>query len=146
MPDGPALGQTLADEVALAHHLDPAGDDDPDPLPAGLSVDSGDLELALRYVPDYRVVVLAADLDAPSLAAVVTAAAWSGARLVALVPAGSAVDAIPSDATVLERPTTDDGAFAATVAAYAVALDQGIEPAEAFKEAQRVGGWAAVAD
>jgi hypothetical protein len=138
-PDGPALGEELAAEID-----DGAADADP----AGLSVDAADLELALRYVPDYRVVIVAADLDASAFGAVVGAASWAGARLVILLPGGAAAgaDAIPAEATVLERPASDaDGAFGAMVAAYAVALDQGDEPATAFAAAQRAGGWAPVA-
>ena len=138
-PDGPALGEELAAEID-----DGAADADP----AGLSVDAADLELALRYVPDYRVVIVAADLDASAFGAVVGAASWAGARLVILLPGGAAAgaDAIPAEATVLERPASDaDGAFGAMVAAYAVALDQGDEPATAFAAAQRAGGWTPVA-
>jgi ribokinase len=147
-PDGPALGEAVLDQVALADGDGTLeGDDDPSPLPAGLSVDADDLELALRYVPDYRVLVVAGDLDPAALDAVVAAVAWSGAHLVVLQPDGSPTAALPDSATVLLRPATDpDGAFAAMVADYAVALDQGDEPRSAFAAAQRAGGWAAVAD
>jgi len=148
-PDGPALGESLLDERAFEDDelLPTEGDADALALPAGLSVDEADLELALRYVPDYRVLVLAADLDAPALAAVVAAVGWSGAHLVALLPAGGSAEGLPDGATVLQRPADDsDGAFAAMVAAYAVALDHGSEPAAAFAIAQRSGAWAAVAD
>jgi ribokinase len=139
-PDGPALGESLLDDShgALA---------DGDPSPAGLSVDAADLELALRYVPDYRVLVIAADLDPPALEAVVAAAGWSGAHLVAVIGEGSPTERLPERTTVLERPASDpDGVFGKIVAAYAVALDQGDEPAAAFAAAQRSGGWAAVAE
>ena len=147
-PDGPALGEALLDEVDLADGDGPSqADADPGPPLAGLSVDADDLELALRYVPDYRVLVVAGDLDPAALDAVVAAVAWSGAHLVVLLPDGSSTAALPDSATVLQRPATDpDGAFAAMVAGYAVALDQGDEPRSAFAAAQRAGGWAAVAD
>jgi hypothetical protein len=147
-PDGPALGEALLDEAADADgDRIPEGDDDPALLPAGLSVDADDLELALRYVPDYRVLIAAGDLDPAALDAVVAAVAWSGAHLVVLLPDGSSTATLPDSATVLLRPATDpDGAFAAMVAGYAVALDQGDEPRSAFAAAQRAGGWAAVAD
>jgi pfkB family carbohydrate kinase len=136
-PDGPALGEALIDES------DPAA---AAAEPAGLSVDAADLELALRYVPDYRVLVVAADLDPSALDAVIAAAGWSGAHLVVLLPDGASTTALPDTATALLRPTTDpDGAFAAMVAGFAVALDRGDEPRSAFAEAQRAGGWAAVA-
>ena len=57
-PDGPALGEAL-----IADAADDVDAADPELSTAGLSVDAADLELALRYVPDYRVLVLAADLE-----------------------------------------------------------------------------------
>jgi ribokinase len=135
-PDGPALGEALIDETDQATAAT---------LPAGLSVDAADLELALRYVPDYRVLVVAGDLDPSALEAVVAAAGWSGAHLVVLPPDGASMAGIPDAATALQRPATDpDSAFAAMVAGYAVALDRGDEPRSAFAAAQRAGGWAAV--
>lgn len=132
-PDGPVLGEAMLE------------DDDEGALQDGLSMDAADLELALRYLPDYRVVVIAADLDRAALATVVAAAGWAGAYLVALVAAGSDGSALPTDATVLERPTSDpDGAFARLVATFAAALDRGVEPAMAFSEASGSAGWAPV--
>ena len=137
-PDGPTLGESLADEEQ---------NDDERAEPDGLSVDAADVELALRYVPDYRVVIVTADLDPTALAAVVAGAAWAGARLIVLVPPElTAADEV-IDATVLARPASDpDGSFAAMVAVYAVELDQGAEPSAAFASAQSGGRWSAVAD
>jgi hypothetical protein len=70
-PDGPALGEAVQDEVDLADGDGTSeGGEDPATLPAGLSVDADDLELALRYVPDYRVLVVAGDLDPAAFDAV----------------------------------------------------------------------------
>jgi hypothetical protein len=147
-PDEPALGEALIDgDDGRPADQPPADGAEPALEPAGLSVDGGDLELALRYVPDYRVLIVAADLDPSSLEAVVAAAGWSGAHLVALLGEGDSSAALPDDATVLVRPPDDpDGDFAAMVGAYAAALDAGDEPRAAFETAQRSGGWAAVAD
>jgi hypothetical protein len=132
---------------------DPKGildDDEPDPDEAGgepPTLDSGDLELALRYLPDYRVVVVAEALDEPALGTVLAAARWAGAQLIVLVPAGSNATGVPDDATVLEAPDVDpDGAFGAVVGAYAAALDRGAPPAEAFATASTGSGWSAVVD
>jgi hypothetical protein len=145
--DGPALGEALLDGVDVLDADTPLADGDGTAPPAGLSLDAGDLELALRYIPDYRVLVVAADLETSALEAVVAAAGWSGAHLVILLPDGAPASSIPDGATALLRPATDaDGAFAAMVAGYAVALDRGDEPRAAFAAAQRAGGWAAVAD
>jgi len=147
-PDGAALGAAVLDDDDVTDRVGGAEDDaDPGMPLGGLSVDADDLELALRYVPDYRVLVVAADLDPEAIESVAAAVAWSGAHLVVLLADGSATPAIPDEATVFLRPVTDpDGAFAAMVAGYAVALDRGDEPGDAFAAAQRSGGWLAVAD
>jgi len=139
-PDGPDLGESiLADEEA-----DDAGAADE---PRGLSMDAADLQLALRYLPDYRVLVLAADLDPEPLSTVVEAAGWAGAHLVAVVGRDGEALALPPDATVLERPVVDpDGAFARVVAAYSLALDEGREPRAALADAAGSLGWAPATD
>jgi hypothetical protein len=115
--------------------------------PAAPTLDSGDLQLALRYLPDYRVVVVADPLDDPALGTVVAAARWAGAQLILVVAAASNAAAIPDEATVLEAPALDpEGAFAAVVGAYAAALDRGAPPAEAFASASAGSGWSAVVD
>lgn len=124
-------------------------DDEPPPaaLPAGPTLEAADIELALRYLPDYRVLVVADPVPPASLEVVVAASRWSGAALVVLVPHGTEPPALASEATVLEAPDADpDEAFASVVGAYAAALDRGEEPAEAFATASTSGGWAAVAD
>ncbi|HET7703236.1 MAG TPA: hypothetical protein VFK35_07545 [Candidatus Limnocylindrales bacterium] len=136
-PDGPDPGTVL-----LADDLDTEAEPAEE---TGLSMDAADLELALRYLPDYRVVIVADDLAAAALATVVAAAGWAGAHLIVLVAAGQPSTGLPTDATVLERPRHDpDGAFARVVGSYAVALDQGREPGAAFSEASGAGGWASV--
>jgi hypothetical protein len=99
------------------------------------ALEPADLDLALRYLPDLRVVVLAA--DAATLGATAAAsAAWAGARLVAVAD-GDPPAALPDDAIVLAAPPSDpDEAFAGIVAALATRLDAGEAPAAA---------WAAVA-
>jgi len=130
-------GTASADEQAAE---DPGAD-----RPPGL--DGGDLQLALSYLPDYRVVVIAEPLDETALTPVVAAARWAGARLIVVVPTGSTGRGLPDDATVLESPPVDpDGAFGAVVGAYAAALDRGTEPAEAFASASTGSGWSPVPD
>ncbi|HET7029388.1 MAG TPA: hypothetical protein VFI34_02665 [Candidatus Limnocylindrales bacterium] len=135
-----------ADDAAPGEAL--AGDatfDPPSPMPAaGLRLDAADLELALRYLPDYRVIVAAADLDPAALTSVVAAASWSGARLVVLVGGDPGTPNLPPDATVLAQPADADEAFSAVVARYAVELDRGSEPAAAFAAASSGAGWQTV--
>jgi sugar/nucleoside kinase (ribokinase family) len=124
-----------------------ADDGDSTTVAAGLSLEPADIELALRYLPDYRVLVVADSLAEPSLQVALAAASWNGAALVIIVPAGSKQTPAGDDATVIEAPPTDpDDAFAGIVGAYAAAIDRGEEPAEAFASASSTLGWSAVAD
>ncbi len=109
------------------------------------TLDAADVALALRYLPDERVVVAADPLSADTLAAVVEAARWAEARLIVVTAAGSQTPGLPDDATVLEAPAEDaEGAFATLVGRYAAALDRGEAPAEAFAAASADAGWLAV--
>ena len=112
--------------------------------PAGspdLVLEAADLELALRYLIDFRVLVVADDLAAPAVRVVGDAAAFAGATLVAVAAAGSA-PTLPEDATVLERPDEDPEAeFARLVGSYAAALDHGEAPEEAFQRVTAERGW-----
>jgi sugar/nucleoside kinase (ribokinase family) len=123
------------------------GGTQPPDNPSGPTLEPADIELALRYLPDYRVLVVADPLPSASLAVVLAASRWSEAALIVLVPAGSELPELSREATILEAPDDDpDDAFAGVVGAYAAALDRGEEPAEAFATASTSGGWAAVAD
>jgi len=114
-------------------------------VPAGAALDAADLELALRYLPEYAVVVVAETLDAAALRAVVDAAGWAGARLV-IASGGADPVNVPDDATLLEPPAVDrEGAFAALVGRYAAALDRGEPPEAAFETASTAAGWTPVA-
>jgi hypothetical protein len=148
-----ALASDATDREAVLDPIDSdaeGGEPSAAPPPSadvGPALDSGDLQLALRYLPDYRVVVVADALEETALSTVVAAARWAGAQLIVVVAAGSPAPGVPDDATVLEAPAVDaDGAFAAVIGAYAAALDRGISPAEAFASAKADSGWAAVAD
>ena len=120
----------------------------------GLALEPGDLELALRYLTDLSVVVLAdpavgtaalpsallADPAASGLvAAAADGAAFAGAALVIIGdPEALLAEGAPQNATILSAPTTDaDGIFTTLVAEYAVALDAGKAPAEAWAAATR---------
>jgi sugar/nucleoside kinase (ribokinase family) len=147
----PATSRPPVDEPAF--NEDDDGDqtnaDDIERMTAvsGLSLDAADIELALRYLPDYRVLVVADSLAEPSLRVALDAASWNGAALVVIVPAGSTRAAAGDDATVIEAPPDDpDAAFAGIVGAYAAAIDRGEEPKEAFASASSTLGWSAVAD
>jgi hypothetical protein len=126
----------LADREVAGEPTEEAG------MMTGPDLDAGDLELGLRYLPEYAVIVVAQDLEAAALAAVSEAARWAGARLVIIRGPGATSQPAPDDATVLEAPPQDaEGAFASLVGRYAAALDRGIEPGDAFVAASAAVGW-----
>lgn len=111
-------------------------------------LDAADLELALRYLPDIRVVVLTS--EEPALRPVaVRAATWSGAALVTLASERTTGEGPgPDDGAleiVLQGPASDpDQAFAGLVAALAVRLDAGELPHAAWREVTAALGVAGV--
>lgn len=117
---------------------------------AAPGIEAADLDLALRYLPDVRAIVLVRPA-APLLVTALATSAWSGAALVVVGPldtdASAALDAnapaapdVPGRASgragapiVLDPPARDpDGAFAGLVATLAVRLDAGEDPAHAW--------------
>jgi hypothetical protein len=113
------------------------------PEPTVLPLEAADVELGLRYLTDYRVIVVV-DAAGPEVVGVaVDAVGWATARLVVVVEAGATVtDSVPSDATVIEAPAADpDGAFAALVGRFAASLDEGSDPGEAFSGSIAAAGW-----
>jgi hypothetical protein len=149
----------LRDPVRATPILAPAPDPDTEPELAELLADGGpgsgpailggprlepaDVALGLQYLTAFAVLVVADDVPADVLPACVEGARFAGAHLVVLVPAGRPLPGeLPSDATVLAAPDTEDeGAFAALVGAYAAAIDAGDAPASAFAAATGAAGW-----
>jgi hypothetical protein len=109
-----------------------AGSDEALPLGAA------DVELALRYLPDFRVIVAADVLPDPVAAVVADAARYGGAHRV-LIGGETGKDA--DDVTALDPPDDARTAFAEFVGRYAALLDVGAVPAEAFATAARDVGW-----
>jgi hypothetical protein len=124
---------------------DPGAAPLPDPADDAAVLDAADVDLALRYLTDFGVVVVADPVSADVLQVVTGAAAWTGARTIVVVPAGQVEPAgLPPDAIVFEAPDIDqDGAFAALVGAFAAALDDGGDPAAAFRATVDQAGWTA---
>ena len=111
-------------------------------------LEPADLDLALRYLPDVRAIVLVAP-DGSLVEPAAIASGWYGAGLVIVaganerpetpdgpeaVPGNSrAIDAAP-EAIVLDPPRVDrDGTFAGLVAALASRLDAGDDPTTAWQ-------------
>ena len=118
-------------------------------------LEAGDVELGLRYLTEYHVLVLAQALPVDAEAAALDAAAYHGAAVVAIVAAGaSAGSRLAEEATVLEEPSAEAGtedeadasvagnsAFAAFIGAFAARLDAGQQAADALREAASGTGW-----
>jgi hypothetical protein len=114
----------------------------PDPSPAA-PLDAADVDLGIRYLTDFAVVVLAEPASADVIRVVADAARWAEARLVLVVTAGGSVpDGLPADGIVFEAPDSDpDGVFATLVGDFAAALDDGAEPEVAFRASAASEGW-----
>ena len=116
--------------------------------PAPAAVDAADIDLGLRYLTDFAVVVLAEPAGADVVRVVADAASWAEARLVLVVPLGESVpDGLPADGIVFEAPDSDpDGVFATLVGDFAAALDDGAEPEDAFRASIASDGWSEAAE
>jgi hypothetical protein len=126
--------------------------DDPPAQPGdavgGLALEAADVDLALRYLTEFRVLVLADRLPDDAIRIAAAAASWADARLILIVPSGEVEPVgLPPDAIVFEATEADpDGVFAGMVGAFAAALDDGDEPATAFRSVVTSGGWSAAPD
>jgi hypothetical protein len=108
------------------------------------TLDAGDLVLALGYLVDPRVVVVAETLGDDAAAAVADAGGFADAAIVAIVSADRVVPAAFETATVLVAPAHDEGgAFARLVGRFAAGIDGGASPGDAFARARAVDGWEA---
>jgi hypothetical protein len=145
---------SLATPLIADPPFDDPGDTSPDgevegpadaaPEPAAVhSLDAADVDLGLRYLTEFAVLILAEPAGPEVIRVVADAARWNAAKLVIVVEAGTdATDGLPSDAIVFEAPIDDrDGAFAALVGRFAAALDDGTESADAFRESISAEGW-----
>ena len=105
----------------------------PEPVEASDSpvLEPEDVQLALRYLPDIRAIVVAEPLPEDVLAAVQEAASYVAAPIVVVADAASS----PEVDLVLAAPPTDpDGAFAELLGQVGAAIDRGVAVDEAFRE------------
>jgi hypothetical protein len=110
-------------------------------------LEPADVSLGLRYLTEFRVVVVTDGLQDSILPVAAEAAGYAAAHLVVLEGRAEPIpDSVPTDSTVLAVPDDDpDGAFAALVGAYASALDHGLDPGEAFRASTGERGWEPIA-
>ena len=110
-------------------------------------LDAADIELALRYLTECRVLVIADPLGDAALATAIDGARYHGAELVVAATQARLPDddGMPEHSTVLDAPDEDDGAFAGLVGRYAAQLEAGRESADAWRDALDATGWEATA-
>jgi hypothetical protein len=98
---------------------------------AGPRLEAADVTLALRYLTEFGVIVVAhADADIVDEAA--AAAGWAGARLVVVtLPDGEAPRDLPVDVLMLAADRDAEG-IATLVGHYAAEVDSGADPISAF--------------
>jgi hypothetical protein len=124
-----------------------------DVAPEGLPLEAADIELALRYLTEFQVLVIAAPLDSRSLHSALDAAGFAGAHVIRLDASrdlggeaggeATATETPPEgvEVTAFEAPQHDEPAFAAMVGRYAAGLDAGRTAREAFADATRGTHW-----
>jgi sugar/nucleoside kinase (ribokinase family) len=133
--------------VSAGDDADPASTDEPEPALGEPrerpTLDAADVELGLRYLTEFAVLVLAEPAGPDVVRVVADAASWNAARLLLVVEADTvAADGLPADAIVFEAPADDsDGVFATLVGRFAAALDEGADPADAFRSSIEAQGW-----
>lgn len=116
----------------------------PPPAPPWMpALDATDVDLGLRYLANYDVVVLAEPTGPGVVGVVAGAVSWSGAQLLIVVDHGAEPPTgLPQDAIVFEAPPEDpDGDFAALVGRFAAALDEGAGVEDAFRSSLTEKGW-----
>jgi hypothetical protein len=97
-------------------------------------LDAADVQLALRYLPDHRVVLVAEPQPDEILAVVADAAAYAGATLLVAVASGWR-GTPPDAAVVVEGDTTGaESQLPELLGAVAARVDQGQGAADALRE------------
>jgi len=141
--------------VEVEVEADADGTDDPGPLDSGteptvpqadpIELDPGDVDLGLRYLTEFVVLVIEPPASPDVLRVAIDGARWANAALILVVDGETPPDVGSApDTIVLEAPVDDpDGAFATVVGRLAAALDAGADPATAFRDVVTTSGWAA---
>ncbi|MBA3234825.1 MAG: hypothetical protein H0T59_02380 [Chloroflexi bacterium] len=109
----------------------------------GPELEPADVDLGLRYLTDFTVVVLAEPVAQEIVGIVAEAARWGASRMVMVLRSGETViDGLPADVVVFEAPDDDpDDLFANVVGTFAAGLDQGTDADAAFRASLGSDGW-----
>jgi hypothetical protein len=98
------------------------------------TLDAADVELALRYLTDFEVLV-AVHAPPAILAEAVAAAGWSSARLVLVtLPDADVPPGVPADVLVVAAAADDAEGVGARIGRYAAALSRGDDAAAAYRD------------
>jgi sugar/nucleoside kinase (ribokinase family) len=109
---------------------------------AGPELEAADVALALRYLTDYRAILVLEPTEPGIVREAAAAAGWAGAHLIVAGTASAAADGedLPTDALLLALDSsemasgTDDGdeGLVPLLGRYAAAVASGTAPADAF--------------
>ena len=129
-------GEDLAADAGSPPEIQPA---DPDARPA---LEAADVELGLRYLTDFRAILVAEPLSDAIVRVAADAATYAGAELV-VVTADAEPGDLPRSAVVLSVPRDDPGgSFATMLGRIGAAVETGLSAGEALASA--VSGLGAV--
>lgn len=133
-----STARVAAHPATGAEGSDPADPDEnfgADPLlemVEGPVLEATDIDLALRYLPDYRVIVVAHPTTQALVDVAADAAGWASAQLVVLVdPDGPTIEATAAGLVLAVDRRAGDG-IGPLIGRYAAQIDAGIAPATAF--------------
>ena len=139
----------LRDPAFATGQRSPTDDVAPDDIPASPPppgapiLEPADVGLALRYLTEYRAIVVVHPTTSALLAEAADAARWGGAHLVVVVATGDETPpGLPDDALVLAADPEGDDAdgLGERLGRYVAAIDRGEASAEAFREFVAVAG------
>jgi pfkB family carbohydrate kinase len=110
---------------------EPTAEGEQDPVDAPI-LDAADVGLGLRYLTDYRVIVVVHLVERDVLREAAAAAGWATAHLVVVTPPGHDTAADMIDGALTITADRDAESVGALLGRYAAAVDLGEEPATAF--------------
>ena len=130
-PADPAVDAAAA--AAVDGEAEAPGEAQPSPDPEP-TLEAADVSLALQYLTDFQVLVTV-HASPDLLAEAVSAAGWTGARMVVVVAQESDVPAgVPADALVVAAAAGDAEGVGARIGRYAAALSRGDDAATAYRD------------
>jgi hypothetical protein len=114
---------SLDDPEKVGGEVEPRSPDRSDPSPSNL--DDDDLALALRYLSDFRVLVLVHPPGGDLVREARTAAAWAGAHLVLVTAPDEDLGGIDADGGLVLSADAGGVGTATLLGRYAAAIDSG---------------------